>query len=82
MATATMNNAQIAGVFEKISGLLGLKGESVFTISAYQRAARTTEHLDSMRFGVAGVRRGWCQERDILNTLPVREFLSFLYRGT
>jgi len=68
VATATMNNAQIAGVFEKIS--------------AYQRAARTTEHLDSMRFGVAGVRRGWCQERDILNTLPVREFLSFLYRGT
>ena len=40
-----MNNAQIAGVFEKIAGLLSLKEESTFTIRAYQRAARTIEHL-------------------------------------
>ncbi|MBI2871664.1 MAG: DNA polymerase/3'-5' exonuclease PolX [Chloroflexi bacterium] len=40
-----MNNAQIAEVFENIAGLLELKGESVFKIRAYQRAARTIEHL-------------------------------------
>ena len=41
----TMNNAQIAEVSERIAGLLELKRESVFTIRAYQRAARTIEHL-------------------------------------
>ena len=41
----TMNNSQVSEVFEKIAGLLELKGESVFTIRAYQRAARTIEHL-------------------------------------
>ena len=40
-----MNNSQIAGVFEKIAGLLSLKDESTFTIRAYQRAARTIENL-------------------------------------
>ena len=40
-----MNNAQIAEIFEKIAGLLSLKEESTFTIRAYQRAARTIEHL-------------------------------------
>jgi DNA polymerase (family 10) len=40
-----MNNSQVSEVFEKIAGLLELKGESVFTIRAYQRAARTIEHL-------------------------------------
>ena len=40
-----MNNAQIAEVFERIAGLLELKRESVFIIRAYQRAARTIEHL-------------------------------------
>ena len=42
---ANMNNSQIAAVFEKIAGLLSLKEESTFTIRAYQRAARTIEHL-------------------------------------
>ena len=41
----TMNNAQITEVFENIAGLLEMKGESVFTIRAYQRAARTIERL-------------------------------------
>ena len=41
-----MNNAEIAQVFEKISALLQLKeDESVFTVRAYQRAARTIDHL-------------------------------------
>ena len=38
-----MNNAQIAEVFDKISSLSQLKGESVFVIRAYQRAAHTIE---------------------------------------
>ncbi|MCI0438980.1 MAG: DNA polymerase/3'-5' exonuclease PolX [Chloroflexi bacterium] len=38
-----MNNAQIAEVFENIAGLLEMKGESTFTVRAYQRAARTIE---------------------------------------
>ena len=40
-----MNNAQIAETFESIAGLLEMKGEKVFTIRAYQRAARTIERL-------------------------------------
>jgi len=42
--------------------------------------AHASEQLDSMRFGVAVARRGWCQAEDILNTRPVGEFLSFLRR--
>ena len=42
-----MNNSQIAEVFENIAGLLEIKGEKVFTIRAYQRAARTIERLPS-----------------------------------
>ena len=38
-----MNNREIAGVFEDIADLLELKGENVFKIRAYQRAARTIE---------------------------------------
>ena len=40
-----MNNAEIAQIFEKIAALLQLKEESVFTVRAYQRAARTIDHL-------------------------------------
>ena len=40
-----MNNAQIAETFASIAGLLEMKGEKVFTIRAYQRAARTIERL-------------------------------------
>ena len=39
-----MNNAQIADVFENIAGLLEMKGDSVFTVRAYQRAVRTIGH--------------------------------------
>jgi DNA polymerase (family 10) len=38
-----MNNIQIAEVFENITGLLQIKGEKVFTVRAYERAARTIE---------------------------------------
>ena len=40
-----MNNSQIAELFENIAGLLDMKAESVFTVRAYQRAARTIERL-------------------------------------
>ena len=40
-----MNNPQIAAVLENIAGLLEMKGESVFTVRAFQRVARTIDHL-------------------------------------
>ena len=40
-----MNNAQIAEVFENIAGLLEMKAEKIFTIRAYQRAARAIDRL-------------------------------------
>jgi DNA polymerase (family 10) len=40
-----MNNAEIAKVFEDIADFLELKGENVFKIRAYQRAARAINHL-------------------------------------
>ena len=40
-----MKNAKIAEVFENIAGLLEMKAEKVFTVRAYQRAARTIERL-------------------------------------
>ena len=39
------NNEDIARLFENLGILLELKGDSVFKIRAYQRAARTIEHL-------------------------------------
>ena len=35
-------------------------------------------HLGNLRFGVALARRGWCEARHIVNTLPLEEFLEFL----
>jgi DNA polymerase (family 10) len=40
-----MKNAEIASVFQDIADLLELKGENKFKVRAYQRAARTIEHL-------------------------------------
>ena len=40
--------------------------------------AHTTEALDQAGFGAAIARRGWCEARHILNTMPLPEFLSFL----
>ena len=40
-----MKNTAIAKVFQDIADLLELKGENPFKIRAYQRAARTIEHL-------------------------------------
>ncbi len=40
-----MNNHQIAEIFEDVAGLLEMKAEQVFTVRAYQRAARTIGRL-------------------------------------
>lgn len=39
-----------------------------------------TGYLENMRFGVAVARRGWCEPRHILNTLPLEEFLAVIRR--
>ena len=35
-------------------------------------------HLGKRRFGVAVARRAWCRPEDILNTLPLEQFLEFI----
>ena len=40
-----MNNKEIAKVFQDIADLLELKGENPFKIRAYQKAARSIDHL-------------------------------------
>jgi DNA polymerase (family 10) len=42
-----MTNGEVAEVFERIAGLLEMKGEKPFTVRAYQRAARTINRLPS-----------------------------------
>ena len=42
--------------------------------------AHHPEHLDFMHFGVGTARRGWCEAKDILNTLPLDEFKASLKR--
>ena len=42
--------------------------------------AHAVEALDNIEYGAAVARRGWCEPRHILNTLPLSEFLSFLQR--
>ncbi|MCH9040290.1 MAG: PHP domain-containing protein [Chloroflexi bacterium] len=40
--------------------------------------AHTTEGLSNTRYGVGIARRGWCEARHILNTLPLDDFLEYL----
>ena len=40
-----VNNDDIASLFENMAVLLEMQGDSIFKIRAYQRAARTIEHL-------------------------------------
>ena len=40
-----MNNIQLAELFQRIAAPTKLKGESIFIVRAYQRAARTIEQL-------------------------------------
>ena len=40
-------NAEIAELFDNMGSLLEIKGDSVFKIRAYKRAARTIEQLQT-----------------------------------
>jgi DNA polymerase (family 10) len=35
-------------------------------------------HLPFIRYGVATARRGWLEKADVINTLPVEQFLAAL----
>ncbi len=43
--------------------------------------AHRPEHLDLMRYGVEQARRAWLGPEDVLNTLPLEDFLSALRSG-
>jgi DNA polymerase (family 10) len=40
--------------------------------------AHNINHLPFLRFGIATARRGWAKKSDVLNTLPLQEFLISL----
>ena len=43
--------------------------------------AHSVNHMRFLDFGVAQARRGWATKNDVINTLPVREFLQALKRS-
>jgi DNA polymerase (family X) len=40
--------------------------------------SHATKHLANMKYGVITARRGWIEKQDVINTLPVEEFLAAL----
>src|SRR5215470_7616203 len=40
--------------------------------------AHHTEHLAFIRYGVETARRGWLERTDVINTLPMKDFLGAL----
>jgi DNA polymerase (family X) len=40
--------------------------------------AHSTTHLRFMQYGVATARRGWIEKNDVINALPVDQFLAAL----
>jgi DNA polymerase (family 10) len=40
--------------------------------------SHSVPQLDNMFFGVATARRGWMEKKDVLNTLPLKELVSYL----
>jgi DNA polymerase (family 10) len=40
--------------------------------------SHTTRNLQFMKYGVETARRGWIEKKDVINTLPLREFLATL----
>jgi DNA polymerase (family 10) len=40
--------------------------------------SHSVPQLDHMLFGVATARRGWLEKKDVLNTLPLKELVSYL----
>lgn len=43
--------------------------------------AHSVSHFRHLEFGIAQARRGWATKKDIVNTKPVKEFLSLLKNG-
>jgi DNA polymerase (family 10) len=43
--------------------------------------AHSSAHFGFMKFGIGVARRGWCQPKHILNTMPLRDILKFLRRN-
>lgn len=40
--------------------------------------SHSSGYLDKLRFGVAVARRGWCEPKHIVNTMPLEEFMAFI----
>jgi DNA polymerase (family 10) len=40
--------------------------------------AHATKHLTFMKYGVVTARRGWIEKKEVINTLPLQEFLAVL----
>ena len=40
--------------------------------------AHSTTHFRMMKYGVITARRGWIEKKDVINTLPLEEFLAAL----
>ena len=40
--------------------------------------AHATKHLTFMKYGVVTARRGWIEKKEVINTLPLQEFLAML----
>jgi DNA polymerase (family 10) len=40
--------------------------------------SHSTTHLKNMKYGVITARRGWIEKKDVINTLPLKEFLEAL----
>lgn len=40
--------------------------------------SHAVSHMDNMLFGVSVARRGWCEKKQILNTLPYNELLKWI----
>ena len=36
------------------------------------------DHMDNMPFGIAVARRGWCEKKDIINTLPYEKLINWI----
>ncbi len=41
--------------------------------------SHNVKHLENLRYGVITARRGWLEERDVLNTRPIKEVLKTLH---
>jgi len=40
--------------------------------------AHTRSHLKFLELGIAQARRGWCETKDVVNTLPLNKFLRMI----